>query len=156
MVDSWSSSSHEDEGSVVKNGTMLFELKIVFDLCKNLNIEVLSSSIENQLGKFMQVRKLVMAAMDKKDSDQNKWKNQSHKHAKETFDKMKKELQVTKDHVPACLKEVFDVLVEINSKKGFLVQKKLIPEEHKQKIVQSVLNCCAMCGPDNFVPGVGG
>ena len=52
LVDSWSNSSHEDQGSLVKNGTMLFELKIIFDLCKNLNIEVLSNSIENQLIKF--------------------------------------------------------------------------------------------------------
>lgn len=57
---------------------------------------------------------------------------------------------MTKDHVPPQLKEVFDIFVEIHSKKGFLVARGLIADEHKQVIIQSVLNCCAMCGPDNF------
>ena len=65
---------------------------------------------------------------------------------------MRKELQVTKDHVPLALKEVFDIFVEIHSKKGFLVTRKLISLAQKNMIIQSVLNCCAMCGPDNFNP----
>ena len=68
---------------------------------------------------------------------------------------MKKELQVTKDNVPSQLKEVFDVFVDVHSKKGFLVQKKLIPEEHKALMIQAVLNACAMCGPDNFAYATG-
>ena len=65
---------------------------------------------------------------------------------------MRKELQVTKDNVPLPLKEVFDIFVEIHSKKGFLVTRKLISPAQKSMLIQSVLNCCAMCGPDNFNP----
>jgi hypothetical protein len=65
---------------------------------------------------------------------------------------MRKELQVTKDHVPLALKEVFDIFVEVHSKKGFLVTRKLISSSQKNMLIQSVLNCCAMCGPDNFNP----
>ena len=59
---------------------------------------------------------------------------------------------MTKDHVPLALKEVFDIFVEIHSKKGFLVTRKLISLTQKNMLIQSVLNCCAMCGPDNFNP----
>ena len=98
------------------------------------------------------MRKLIIQA---KDTADNKFKSQQLKQAKEVFEKMKKELQVTKDHVPSQLKEVFDVFVDVHSKKGFLVQKKLIPEEHKALMIQAVLNACAMCGPDNFTYSTG-
>lgn len=37
----------DDTGSTIRNGTMLFELKILFDLSRNKNMEVLSSSIDD-------------------------------------------------------------------------------------------------------------
>ena len=65
---------------------------------------------------------------------------------------MRSQLQVTKDNVPTQLKEVFDIFVEIHSKKGFLVTRKLISGQQKNMVIQAVLNCCALCGPDNFNP----
>jgi len=148
--------SHLDhQSSTICNGTMLFELKILFDLSKNMYIEVLSSFIENQLVKYMQVRKTVMQAQEKSQKGaetENKWKTQSLKQARDIFDRMRREYQVTKDNVPQQLKEIFDIFVEIHSKKGFLVTRKLISDDHRRMIIQSVLNSCAMCGPDNFNP----
>ena len=63
---------------------------------------------------------------------------------------MRKEFNVTKDNVPSQLKEIFDIFVEIHSKKGFLVTRRLISEDQRRMIIQGILNCCAICGPDNF------
>lgn len=67
----------DNSGSTIRNGTMLFELKILFDLSRNKNMEVLSSAIDDQLAKYLQVRKTVMLALEKsqKGADsENKWK----------------------------------------------------------------------------------
>ena len=66
---------------------------------------------------------------------ENKWKTQSIKQAKDVYDKMRRELQVTKDNVPSQLKEIFDLFVEIHSKKGFLVARGLISDQQKQMII---------------------
>ena len=62
------------------------------------------------------MRKTVQQSLEKtkKSADaDNKWKTYSVKQAKEIFESMRKELQVTKDNVPLPLKEVFDIFVEI-------------------------------------------
>ena len=66
---------------------------------------------------------------------ENKWKSQTLKQARDTYEKMRKEYQVTKDHVPHLLKEIFDIFVEIHQKKGFLVSKKLISDHHRTLII---------------------
>lgn len=83
---------------------------------------------------------------------ENKWQNYSLKQSKEIYESMRSQLQVAKDHVPPQLKEVFELFVEVHSKKGFLVTRKLISSQQKSMIIQSVLNCSALCGPDNFNP----
>lgn len=88
-------------------------------------------------------------ARGKSGESDNKWKAQSLKQAKDVYDKLRKEFQVTKDNVPPQLKEIFDIFVEIHSKKGFLVARGLISDQQRTMIIQAVLNCCAMCGPDS-------
>lgn len=65
---------------------------------------------------------------------------------------MRSQLQVTKDNVPAHLKEIFDLFMEVHSKKAYLVTRRLVTDEHKDMIRMAVLDCCAMCGPDNIAP----
>ena len=42
---------------------------------------------------------------------------------------MRKELQVSKDYIPLQLKEVFEIFIEINLKKGLLLSKKMISDD---------------------------
>jgi len=52
--------------------------------------------------------------------------------------------------LPATLKEIFDAFVEVHARKSYLVTRRLVTEEQRKMIVQAVLACCAMCGPDNL------
>lgn len=52
--------------------------------------------------------------------------------------------------MPAALKEIFDVFVEVHSRKSYLVTRRLVGDQHRKMVVKAVLDCCAMCGPDNL------
>lgn len=113
-----------DESTTVP---MLQEVQVLFDLCKDKYLQVFCTSLSVQLQKYRQVRNTVLQSLDGKDD--NKWKVASGKQAREQLEAMRKEFQVTKDHIPNQLREAFDIFVEVHSKKGFLVTRKLVSEE---------------------------
>jgi len=106
---------------------LLFEVQILFEKSKNQYLQVLCEAIATALSKYKQLRNTVIQSMGCKED--NKWKTHSVKQAREGFESMKRELLVTKEHIPYQLKEVFDVFVDVHFKKGFLANKKLVTDE---------------------------
>lgn len=151
QLDQAAGSQAEAQGDHSGPGVVPYELHILFERSKNLYVSVLCASIEQQLDRYRQLRDIVQQSIDQLEDD-NKWKAQAARIAKEQFESMRRALQVTKDNAPPQLKEVFDIFLEVHSKKGFLVTRKLISEAQRQQIAQAVLYCCAMCGPDNLNP----
>lgn len=55
---------------------MLFEQKILFDLSKDMYVEVLCDFVDSQLSKYKQVRKTVQASLEKNKrglQTENRW-----------------------------------------------------------------------------------
>ena len=92
----------------------------------------------------------VIQLIEKQGASENKWQQSNLKKHRENFEKIKRSYEATKDNIPSCLKEAFDLFAEINSKKAFIVSKRLLTSDQKQTVNQSVIECCALCGPDNF------
>lgn len=61
---------------------------------------------------------------------------------------MRQSLLASFHNIPLVLREIFELFVESNSKKGYLVTRKLLTSQQRDLISQSVLDCCSMCGPD--------
>lgn len=62
--------------ALLSNGNMLFEQKILFDLSKDMYVEVLCDFVDSQLSKYKQVRKTVQASLEKNKrglQTENKW-----------------------------------------------------------------------------------
>ena len=115
----------------------------MFTFSKDKYLETLYTRIKTQLELLFNLRKkLKLASQETADLV---WR--AYRDAREA-------ISVRKDHIPAMLKDVFELFVDSHFKKGLLTLKKLIDEAQKRKIRSAVLQCCAFCGPDSeFDPG---
>lgn len=117
----------------------------MFTFSKDKYLETLFTRIRTQLEMLFNLRRRLKKSISDKETAELHFKH---------YRDLREAISVKKDHIPAMLKDVFELFVDSHFKKGLLTLKKLIDEGQKRQIRQAVLNCCAFCGPDSeFEPG---
>jgi len=126
---------------------MLHEVRLTFESSKNSYVAVLNAAIGHYSSRYLALRQ-ELANPERPVAEKEGLKIE--------FDSLRKEYMTTKEHVPALLREIFELFAEVHSKKGFLVTRKLISEQQRKDIVQAVILCCVLCGPEQLIKGGSG
>ena len=120
----------------------------MFNLCKNKYLETLFDRIRKNLNLYSSIRRQLKTAL----SDPTQKPDDLDSLRKNYYD-LRSKISVSKDHIPSILRDIFDLLLETHGKRSHLATKNLIDDLQKRQIRQSVLFCCAFCGPDSEFEG---
>ncbi|CDW73908.1 UNKNOWN [Stylonychia lemnae] len=120
------------------------ELRMMMELSRDKFIESLNQRVKMQLSIFLNIRNNII-------SNNGSLSVQEMDQLRSTYKDFKDKLLTTKDQIPNQLRDAIDIFIETHSKKGYL--SKLINDEQKRLLRQTLLMCSAFCGPDSEVAG---